>query len=109
MRAYFNRDVLYPPCSFYYGFSATPTVVNDVVFAPSLDGRVNAFAAESGKLLWQYETVRPFETVNEVDAHGGSIDAAGVQAAGRMVYVQSGYSLFGQLPGNVLLAFELGN
>ena len=109
MRAYFNRDVLYPPCPFYYGFSATPTVVNDVLFAPGLDGRVNAFAADSGKLLWQYETVRPFDTVNGVDAHGGSIDAAGVQAVGRMIYVQSGYSLFGQLPGNVLLAFELSS
>lgn len=53
------------------------------------------------------QTARPFETVNGVEAHGGSIDNAGVQVAGRMVYVQSGYSLFGQLPGNVLLASEL--
>ena len=109
MRAYFNRDDLYPPCSFYYGLSAAPTVVNDIVFAPALDGRVNAFAADTGKLLWQYETARAVETVNGIDGHGGSIDAAGVQAVGRMIYVQSGYSLFGQLPGNVLLAFELSD
>jgi polyvinyl alcohol dehydrogenase (cytochrome) len=42
-----------------------------------------------------------------VKAHGGSIDVAGVQAVGRMIYVQSGYMQFGQIPGNVLLAFEL--
>lgn len=106
---YMKRDVLYPSCSFYYGFSAAPTVVNDVVFAASLDGRVSAFAAADGRRLWQYETVRPFKTVNGVEAHGGSIDVAGVQAVGRMIYVQSGYSLFAQLPGNVLLAFELSN
>ena len=104
---YFDREVLYPECSFYYGLSAAPTVVRDVVFAPGLDGRVRAFATKDGSELWQFETARPFDTMNGVEAHGGSIDSAGVQVAGRMIYVQSGYSLFGQLPGNVLLAFEL--
>ena len=78
-----------------------------MVFAPALDGRVRAFAATDGAELWRFRTARPFDTVNGVEAHGGSIDVSGVQAAGRMVYVQSGYSLFGELPGNVLLAFEL--
>jgi hypothetical protein len=35
------------------------------------------------------------------------MDNVGVQYAGNMVYMQSGYTLFGQLPGNVLLAFEI--
>ena len=78
-----------------------------MVFAPGLDGRVRAFATKDGSELLQFETARPFDTMNGVEAHGGSIDSAGVQVAGRMIYVQSGYSLFGQLPGNVLLAFEL--
>ena len=104
---YMIREELYPECSFYYGLSAAATAVNDVVFAPALDGRVRAFAATDGAELWRFETARPFDTVNGVEAHGGSIDVSGVQAAGRMVYVQSGYSLFGELPGNVLLAFEL--
>ena len=104
---YFSRDNLYPDCPFYYGLSAAPVVVNDVVFAPSLDGKIRAFAVTDGEQVWNYDTLRAFETINGVEAHGGSIDVAGVQAAGRMIYVQSGYSIFGQLPGNVLLAFRL--
>ncbi len=104
---YFARDSIYPECSLFYGLSATPLVVNDVVFSPALDGRLRAFATEDGNELWDFDTMRPFTTVNGVEAHGGSIDVAGVQAAGQMIYVQSGYSLFGQLPGNVLLAFRL--
>jgi polyvinyl alcohol dehydrogenase (cytochrome) len=104
---YFGRESLYPDCAFYYGLSAAPVVVNDVVFSPSLDGQVHAFAVADGQALWGYDTLRSFETVNGVEAHGGSIDVAGVQAADRMIYVQSGYSMFGQLPGNVLLAFRL--
>jgi polyvinyl alcohol dehydrogenase (cytochrome) len=45
--------------------------------------------------------------VNGVEAHGGVIDAAGAIALGDMLYVQSGYSLFAQLPGNALLAFRV--
>lgn len=107
LHEYFGRETLYPECSFFYGFSAAPTVVNDLIFASSLDGRIRALAVRDGTLRWDFETARPFEAVNGVEAHGGSIDVAGVQAVGRMVYVQSGYGMFGQLPGNVLLAFEL--
>ena len=82
-------------------------MVNDVVFAPSLDGKIRAFTVTDGEQVWNYDTLRTFETINGVEAHGGSIDVAGVQATGRMIYVQSGYSIFGQLPGNVLLAFRL--
>ncbi len=104
---YFGRENLYPDCAFYYGLSAAPVVVNDMVFSPSLDGKVHAFAVADGQQLWSYDTRRPFNTVNGVAAHGGSIDVAGVQAADAMIYVQSGYSPFGQLPGNALLAFRL--
>ena len=107
LRDYVDRETLYPECSFFYGFSAAPTVVNDLVFAPSLDGRIRAFAVGDGTMVWEVGTARPFETVNGIEAHGGSIDVAGVQAVGRMLYVQSGYALFGELPGNALLAFRI--
>jgi polyvinyl alcohol dehydrogenase (cytochrome) len=103
---YFGRESLYPDCSFFYGLSAAPVKVNDLIFAPALDGRLYAFQADDGRIAWAFETARPFDTVNGVAAHGGSIDVAGVQTAGNMLYVQSGYSQFGQLPGNVLLAFS---
>lgn len=105
--AYFGRSELYPQCSFYFGLSAAPLAVNDLIVAPALDGRVRAFHRDDGRVLWQDSTQRSFETVNGLPAHGGSIDVAGVSAAGDMLFVQSGYGQFGQLPGNVLLAYRL--
>ena len=37
----------------------------------------------------------------------GGIYTQGIQVAGDMVFVQSDYAMFGQMPGNVLLAFRL--
>jgi polyvinyl alcohol dehydrogenase (cytochrome) len=58
-------------------------------------------------LLWDFDTAREFKTVSGALAHGGAMDNAGVMFADDMVFMQSGYELFGQLPGNVLLAFKL--
>ena len=64
-----------------------------------------AFATTDGRLLWDFDTVRSYETVNGVPATGGSLDGPGpVVVAGR-VFVSSGYPRFGGTPGNVLLAF----
>jgi len=57
--------------------------------------------------LWDYDTGRDFDTVNNVPAHGGSISVAGPVIAGATVYVLSGYDTFGEAPGNVLLAFSV--
>jgi len=61
--------------------------------------------AAAGRLLWDFDTVWSYETVNGVPATGGSLDGPGpVVVAGR-VFVSSGYPRFGGTPGNVLLAF----
>lgn len=104
---YFGRTELYPECSFYFGLSAPPLVVNDLVLTGALDGRLRAYARADGRVLWTADTNQAFDTVNGVSAHGGAIDVAGVQVADDMLYVQSGYGQFGQLPGNALLAFRL--
>ncbi len=106
---YFGRAELYPDCPFFFGLSAPPLVVNDLVLAGALDGRMRAFSRADGAVLWQAETRRAFDTVNGVPAHGGSIDVAGVLAVDDMLYVQSGYGQFGELPGNALLAYRLVN
>ena len=69
--------------------------------------QAHAFRLSDGEPLWRTDTVREYATVNGVSAHGGSIDNAGVQVADDMLFMQSGYSLFSQMPGNVLLAFRL--
>jgi polyvinyl alcohol dehydrogenase (cytochrome) len=76
-----------------------------VVFAGGLDGRLRAYAASDGRILWEIDTAREFETVNGVPARGGALDGPGPTIANGIVYVSSGYALFGQMPGNVLLAF----
>lgn len=96
-------------CSFYYGLSAAITATPELAFSAGLDGKVRAYDLESGEVLWQTETAKPFATTNGVTGHGGAIDVSGQVIAGDWLYVQSGYSMFGQLPGNVLLAYKVGS
>jgi polyvinyl alcohol dehydrogenase (cytochrome) len=86
--------------------AAAVTAVPGVVFSGSLNGHLRAYAAEDGKVLWEYDTAHDFTTVNGVPAHGGSISVAGPVVADGKVYVLSGYDTFGEAPGNVLLAFS---
>jgi polyvinyl alcohol dehydrogenase (cytochrome) len=81
------------------------TGIPGVVFATSMDGHLRAHSSEDGRVLWDFNTMRDFATVNGVKAHGGSMDGPGVVVAGGMVFVTSGYPRNGGVPGNVLLAF----
>jgi polyvinyl alcohol dehydrogenase (cytochrome) len=94
-------------CSFYYGLSAAATVTPELAFSGGLDGRIRAYDIESGGILWQTETAIAYEADNGIQGHGGAIDVAGQVVAGDWLYVLSGYSMFGQLPGNMLLAYRL--
>lgn len=89
--------------------SAAPTAIPGVVFSGGLDGHLRAYSTDDGRVLWAFDTVRDFTTVNGVAARGGAIDGPGPVIANRMVYSHSGYGLFGQMPGNVLLAFAPGD
>jgi polyvinyl alcohol dehydrogenase (cytochrome) len=85
--------------------SAALTAIPGVVFSGSMDGHIRGFSTEDGKILWDYDTVREFASVNGVKAKGGAMDGPGAVVVKGMVFVNSGYSRFGGLPGNVLLAF----
>jgi polyvinyl alcohol dehydrogenase (cytochrome) len=89
------------------GQSAAVSVIPGVVFSGSLDGHLRAYAASDGKVLWDYDTAQAFTTVNGVSGRGGAINGPGVTIAGGMVFVNSGYAFFGQMAGNVLLAFSI--
>jgi polyvinyl alcohol dehydrogenase (cytochrome) len=88
--------------------SAAIAVIPGVVFSGSLDGRLRAYSTEDGKVLWDFDTVRDFTTVNGVKANGGGVDGPGAVVAGGIVYVGSGYARTGGMGGNVLLAFGAG-
>ena len=93
-------------CESLYGFSATPLSVDGAVITGGLDGRLFVFNSGSGELIFQYDTVKDYETVNGVEGYGGSIDSHSIAAGSGMVFVGSGYGQFRQVPGNVLLAFK---
>jgi polyvinyl alcohol dehydrogenase (cytochrome) len=93
-------------CATNIGFSGAPTVIDGAVISGSLDGFLHAFDAKTGELLFKFDTARSFDTLNGVSANGGAIDNASIVAANGMLFVNSGYGLFGQMPGNVLLAFK---
>jgi polyvinyl alcohol dehydrogenase (cytochrome) len=77
------------------------------VFSGAMDGVMRAFSTEDGRLLWSFDTVRNYKTVNGVPARGGTLDASGPIVAGGMLLVTSGYPRMGGLPGNVLVALTI--
>ena len=76
-------------------------------FSAGADGGVRAYASSDGKIVWMFDTNRPFKTVNGVEANGGTMDASGVVVSGGMLYVNSGYGGIVGRAGNVLLAFRV--
>ncbi len=86
---------------------AAVSAIPGVVFSGSNDGGLRAHSAETGEVLWIYDTNREFDTVNGVPASGGSMNASGPVIVDGMLYVNSGYSFLGSRAGNVLLAFGL--
>ena len=99
-----------PECISTPGCSAAQpapvSVIPGVAFLGSWDGHIRAYETKSGKIIWDFNTVRDFQTVNGIKARGGSINSMGPAIAGGMLYITSGYS-GNALPGNVLLAFSV--
>ena len=93
-------------CETLFGFSATPLSVDGAVITAGLDGRLFVFDSQTGEQLFKYDTVKDYDTVNGVEGYGGSIDSHSIAAGAGMVFVGSGYGSFGQVSGNVLLAFK---
>ncbi|MDA1073158.1 MAG: PQQ-binding-like beta-propeller repeat protein [Proteobacteria bacterium] len=101
-----QRQERFAGCSGRFGLSAAPLVVDNTVLAAGADGRFYAFAADTGEIVWQFDTLTDFKTINGVEGKGGSIDSHSIFAGAGLVFVGSGYGMFGQPAGNVLLAFK---
>ncbi len=87
--------------------SGAVTAIPGVVFSGSVDGHLRAYAAGTGKVIWDMDTAKEFKTVNGVPARGGSMDAGGPVVVNGMLLVNSGYGQWGGMPGNVLLTFTV--
>jgi polyvinyl alcohol dehydrogenase (cytochrome) len=104
-RKWFTMPELAAAMAQHPGHEGPLTAIPGVVFSGGWDGVLRALSAADGKILWQYNTIQEFTTVNGVAAKGGSMGAAGPVVAGGMLLVPSGYVGVRQgIPGNVLLA-----
>ncbi len=84
------------------------TSIPGVVFSGGWDGVLRALSASDGKVIWQFDTLRDFQTINKVAAKGGSMGAAGPVVSGGMLFVPSGYvGVRNGVAGNVVLAFSV--
>ena len=86
--------------------SAALTLIPGVVFSGSRDGHLRAYSTSDGAILWDFDTLKEFETVNRVKARGGSLNAAGAVVVDGRVFVRSGYG-YGGMADNLLLALEV--
>jgi polyvinyl alcohol dehydrogenase (cytochrome) len=74
------------------------TVMPGVAFSGSMDGHLRAYSTIDGKILWDFDTARAFQTQNGVRASGGPLDHGGATIVNGSVYINS---------GNALLAFSV--
>lgn len=88
-------------------YSAPASTTDDLVVTGSLSGYLFAHDQRTGAVVWEYNTLQDYATVNKVPAKGGAIDSAGPVLSGDYMVVNSGYATFGQLPGNSVLVFRL--
>ena len=101
-----NRSERLRGCENRNGFSVTPLLIDGALITAGIDGRLYIFDKDNGDILFEYDTVKEYDTVNGVPGLGGAIDAHGIAAGGGMLFINSGYGRVGGTPGNVLLAFK---
>jgi polyvinyl alcohol dehydrogenase (cytochrome) len=93
-----------PACSWIDGICShaqlqAVTVMPGSTFSGSMDGHLRAYSTIDGKILWDFDTARAFQTQNGVHASGGPLDHGGATIVNGSVYINS---------GNSLLAFSVG-
>ncbi len=100
------RKKFVPRCNTLFGLSGAPTVIGEHIITGGLDGRVYVVERKTGKLVAQWDTAQDFQTVNGVTANGASVDNASIIGVNGLVLVNSGYGLFAQGAGNVMIAYK---
>jgi polyvinyl alcohol dehydrogenase (cytochrome) len=74
------------------------TVMPGGAFSGSMDGHLRAYSTIDGKILWDFDTAKEYQTKNGVRASGGPLDHGGATIVNGTVYVNA---------GNALLAFSV--
>jgi polyvinyl alcohol dehydrogenase (cytochrome) len=98
-----NMPAPQPACSWsdgdcWHAQTQAVTVMPGAAFSGSMDGHLRAYSTIDGKILWDFDTAKAFQTQNAVRASGGALDHGGATIVNGIVYVNS---------GNALLAFSV--
>jgi polyvinyl alcohol dehydrogenase (cytochrome) len=88
------------------GISAAVTSIPGVIFGGHLDGMLRAYDADTGAVLWQYDTTQPMTAIGGQTAKGGSMSGPGAAVWKGKVFMNSGYGMYSHSPGNALMVFE---
>ncbi|HTY94083.1 MAG TPA: PQQ-binding-like beta-propeller repeat protein [Steroidobacteraceae bacterium] len=103
-----GRQARVRTCATVTGMTGAPAVIAGAVVEGSADGFLRAFDANTGELLFQFDTTQPITTANGVPGIGGALDNASIVAARGYLFVNSGYGIIGgETPGNLFLAFHV--
>jgi polyvinyl alcohol dehydrogenase (cytochrome) len=78
--------------------SQAVTVMPGAAFSGSMDGHLRAYSTINGKILWDFDTAKAYQTLNGITASGGPLDHGGATVVNGVVYINS---------GNALLAFSV--
>ena len=87
--------------------AAAVSAMPGIVFSASFGGHLRAYSMKSGEIVWDFNALRDFDTVNQTPAKGGSFDGGGPAIGHGLVVTVSGYGFAGGIAGNVLLAFSV--
>ena len=90
------------------GYAAAITATPQLVIAGSDDAHLRVFDLATGKVTWDYDTLRDFKTVNGTVARGGAMGGGSAPIVDRgLLVTNSGYGFAGAMAGNVLLVFDV--
>ncbi len=89
------------------GILASIAAIPGAVFAGHMDGRVRAYDAASGKVLWQFDTARELCARRRTRRTAAPSAAEVPSFTTGWVYTNSGYGLYFHMPGNALVAFSV--
>ena len=86
---------------------AAVSAMPGIAFSGSWGGHMRAYSTQTGQIVWDFDAMRSFDTINHVPAQGGSFDGGGAAIANGLVVTTCGYGFVGGKAGNVLLVFSV--
>jgi polyvinyl alcohol dehydrogenase (cytochrome) len=88
--------------------STPPATLPGAVIAGSHDGRLRAYDAATGQVIWSFDTSAPAATPNGGTAQGGSMEGGRPVIAYGRIFLGSGSLLGGHMAGNAIIVLEPG-